>query len=41
MEGVKAELQYSESFPRTDRETILQAFIDEGILAETAQSDSA
>lgn len=39
MEGVKAELQYSESFPRPNRETILQAFIDEGILTETAQSD--
>lgn len=39
MEGVKAELQYSESFPRPDRETILQAFIDEGIHTETADTD--
>lgn len=39
MEGVKAELQYSESFPRPDRETILQAFIDEGIDTETAETD--
>jgi len=39
MEGVKAELQYSESFPRLGRETILQAFIDEGIHTETSDTD--
>lgn len=39
MEGVKAELQYSVSFPRPDRETILQAFLDEGIHTETTQTD--
>ena len=37
--GVKAELQYSESFPRPDRETVLQALIDEGIHTETADTD--
>jgi len=39
MEGVKAELQFSESYPHSDREAIQQAFIDEGIGTETAGTD--
>jgi hypothetical protein len=39
MEGVKAELRYSESFSHSARETVLQTFIDEGIHTETADTD--
>lgn len=39
MEGVKAELQFSESFPRSDREAIQQAFTDEGLGTEIAATD--
>ena len=39
MEDVKVELQFSESFPHSDRDAVGQAFTDEGIDAKFSATD--